>query len=218
MTKTSPPPSQPTVRQSKKTGALLLAAGFSRRFNGCKLAATLPDGQTLFSQSLASVRAAFDDVMVIGRQALLDQGVYDAAEGLDIILNPDAEQGMGSTLACGASMIPDDWQAAAICLADMPRLNQATLAQLIAAAQPDRIVIPIFENRSGHPVIFGAQFFAALQQCHGDNGARQVLQTHPDAVLRLPVNDSGILLDVDDRDALARLTVENTADRRDSDC
>ena len=72
--------------QSGKIGALLLAAGFSRRFNGCKLAATLSDGQTLFSRSLKPVRDAFDEVLVIGRAPLFEQGVYDSAEGLDIIL------------------------------------------------------------------------------------------------------------------------------------
>lgn len=213
-THTSPTSSSPlaskaeltqNTSKSGKTGALLLAAGFSRRFNGCKLAATLANGQTLFSQSLIPIRSTFDEVLIIGREALFEQGVYDSAEGLDIVLNPDAELGMGSTLACGANQIPDNWQAAAICLADMPTLSPATLRQLIAAASSERIIVPVYQNQPGHPVIFGAHFFAALQQCQGDNGARQVIKAHPDAVIRLNVNDAGILQDVDNRDALALL-------------
>lgn len=188
-----------------KTGALLLAAGFSRRFNGCKLAATLNDGETLFTHSLKSIQNIFDDILIIGREALMEQGVYDSATGLDIILNPSAEEGMGRSLACGAQMIPGDWQAAAICLADMPQLSSVTLLQLIAQAREDRIILPVHDNKPGHPVIFGAQFFAALQQCNGDSGARQVIKTHQDAVIRILVDDKGILQDIDDRDSLQRL-------------
>ena len=194
-----------TSNESGKIGALLLAAGFSRRFEGCKLAATLSDGKTLFSHSLKPVRDAFTDVFIIGREALFEQGVYDSAEGLDIILNPDAEAGMGNTLACGARMIPDDWQAVAICLADMPRLKVSTLKQLAAEAKSNRIVIPVFGDQPGHPVIFGAWFFSALQQCHGDSGARQLIKDHPDAVVRVQVNDASVLQDVDDRQTLAAL-------------
>lgn len=188
-----------------KTGALLLAAGFSRRFEGCKLAATLSDGQTLFAHSLKPVREAFDDVLVIGREALFEQGVYETAAELEIVLNPDAEDGMGSTLACGARFIPDDWKAAAICLADMPRLSASTLAHLKDEAKVDRIIIPFHDGQPGHPVIFGAQFFAALQQCQGDSGARRIINNHPDAVMRIEIDDAGVLQDVDDRQALASL-------------
>ena len=197
--------SEMCIRDSPKTGALLLAAGFSRRFNGCKLAARLNDGENLFTHSLKSVRSVFADILIIGREALLEQGVYDSANGLDIVLNPDAAQGMGSSLACGARMIPGDWQCAAICLADMPQLSPATLQQLIEQAREDRIILPVHNSKPGHPVIFGAQFFAALQQCRGDSGARQVIKTHQDAVIRIPVDDAGILQDIDDRDSLQRL-------------
>lgn len=211
MSETSPVTTKPDHDQSaalskpQSTGALLLAAGFSRRFNGCKLAATLSDGQNLFTHSLKPIRDSFADILIVGREALLEQGVYDSAEGLDIVLNPDAEAGMGSSLACGARLIPDHWRAAAICLADMPQLSPVTLLQLINLAREDRIILPIHDNKPGHPVIFGAQFFAALQHCHGDSGARQIIQTHHDAVIRIPVSDAGILQDIDDQAAFQRL-------------
>jgi molybdenum cofactor cytidylyltransferase len=65
------------------------------------------------------------------------------------------------------------------------------------------IVQPTLDDVPGHPVGFSADLFAALQALEGDEGARRVLHSHADAVLRVAVDDPGILRDLDTPDQIA---------------
>jgi molybdenum cofactor cytidylyltransferase len=84
----------------------------------------------------------------------------------------------------------------------MPWIKPVTIAAIGDHAKPDRICVPQFDRRPGHPVAFGAQFFGLLSQCTGDRGARWVIEQHTEAVDSVPVNDPGILRDVDTPEAL----------------
>ena len=68
---------------------------------------------------------------------------------------PDHEQGMGRSIAAGIGAA--DWDAAIICLGDMPRIRPALLQALAAEATPDAILIPSFEGRRGNPVLWGKE-------------------------------------------------------------
>jgi len=193
---------------SSAGGAVLLAAGFSRRFGSVKLAARLPDGDTLFARTLHNLLAAAPEVIVVGRAELAQQGVYEDVQSADprrvkLVMCSQAEEGMGRTLATGASHIPAHWPSCLICLADMPYIATETYRQILRHCAPDNIVIPSFQGRRGHPIGFGQRFFEELQNCHGDTGARNLLSSRPEAIRPLPVNDPGILQDIDQPDDLA---------------
>lgn len=186
--------------KSPVTGALLLAAGFSRRFGSVKLNARLPNGHTVLQQSFRNASQAFDEIIVVGRQDLYDLGTYEV-----LALNPDthrlifcddAESGMGHTLACGARAIPSHWQACFVCLADMPFIQPDTFRTLQQHIAEDRLVVPVWRQQQGHPSGFGRDYFPALQQCHGDTGARHLL-CNPAAVTRVETSDPGIIQDID---------------------
>jgi molybdenum cofactor cytidylyltransferase len=119
-------------------------------------------------------------------------------------------EGMGSSLARAMddlltrSPLPD---AVLVCVGDLPGLRAADVARVVEAARrdtrdggaldPDRIVVPVFEGRRGHPVCFGARHFAALAQSTGDEGARSLLEQNADRVLRIEIANEAILRDVD---------------------
>ena len=85
----------------------------------------------------------------------------------------------------------------AIFLGDMPWLSADSLGYLLAMASPNHIVVPTFQGQPGHPVIFGRKFWPDLQGLSGDVGAKPVLQAYPQAIRHLPLNDPGILRDID---------------------
>jgi len=184
-----------------KTGAIILAAGFSRRFGGVKLSAVLPDGSTVLQQSVRVISQGVSDILIVTRQELLDQGVLQDIPAPQpqqrIVLCHDAADGMGHSLAQGARQIPDDWDACLICLADMPFIRAETIRKLTAAARRDLIVCPVSAGKRGHPVCFGRQFFAELTNARGDSGGRQLMNQYAQHVTELEVNDEGILQDVD---------------------
>lgn len=190
-------------------GILLLAAGFSRRFGGIKLKALLPDGSTIFRKTLQNILQATDEILVVGRKELRDDGAYDgfpASDEQTLVLCEDAEAGMGQSLAFGIEHLPGHWQSVLVCLADMPFIKPSTLIELMQNSREDRILIPVFDQQRGHPVSFGRQFFNELAQSHGDTGGRHLIRDHAQQVVEWPTDDRGILLDIDTPETLAALT------------
>lgn len=186
---------------NKPVGALLLAAGFSNRFGDAKLLAPLNSGKTVFAQTLAQLQQGVADIRVITRPELEQELRADAPE---LIVFSDASQGMGASLAFGMSHV-GDWDACLICLADMPFIEPGTYQRIREHARPDHITIPCFEGKSGNPVCFGSDFFAELGNLSGDSGGRELIRQHTDAVHRLPVEDPGVLSDIDTPQDLIQL-------------
>ena len=183
-------------------GALVLAAGFSNRFGSLKLCASLPDGQTVFSRTLANLTAAIPDVLVITRPEVACQlDIHDA----ELLVFEDAEQGMGATLAFGIRHIlrSRSWDGCLVCLADMPYIRPGTYGQIAKRLTSHTIVMPRFRGRSGNPAGFGKAFFPELSGLTGDHGGRQVLSAHADAVIQQDLDDAAILYDIDTPEDLA---------------
>lgn len=183
-------------------GAIVLAAGFSRRFGSIKLNARLPDGRSLLEQSLLNLQdSVICDIIVVGRPELAETGTYDCLQHLhrpcQLVMTQSAELGMGHSLADAARAIPAHWKAALVCLADMPYIAQHTLDELIERSRSDRIIVPFFQGQKGHPVSFGADFFSELSDSQGDSGARHVLSRYANVIETLDVDDPGVIKDID---------------------
>jgi molybdenum cofactor cytidylyltransferase len=192
---------------SLRTGAVVLAAGFSRRFGSTKLRAPLSNGHTVFEQTLSRLAAATSNIIVVTRDGLDD--IQHSIVGLhgntvQIVVCAEASQGMGHTLACGIEQI-NDWDACLICLGDMPFIKTSTYAQLLAALTQDTIVVPTYEGKNGHPVGFGQNFFQPMRELNGDTGAKRVVEAHSEKVTYLPLEDPAILQDIDTPEDLKRL-------------
>jgi molybdenum cofactor cytidylyltransferase len=84
-----------------------------------------------------------------------------------------------------------------VVLADMPCLSVDLIETLIKHSQSDRITIPQFEGRRGHPVLFGSDFIPDLSQMSGDIGARELIKSHSNSVDLIEMRDNGCLLDLD---------------------
>ncbi|RII78479.1 nucleotidyltransferase family protein [Pseudomonas monteilii] len=183
--------------------ALVLAAGSSTRFGADKRRATLADGRSLLVHSVERARAVFDEVRVVLREGERGED-FGLPAGCRVIGSPDAASGMGHSLAVGARSLHDSQaQAVAILLGDMPWIEPATLARLVEAANASRIVLPRHAGQQGHPVIFGRDFWPALGQLHGDEGARSVVHAHRGSCVVVELEDAGVLLDVDTPQGLA---------------
>lgn len=182
--------------------ALLLAAGRGRRFGSDKRLARLPDGRGLLAASAERALQVFAEVHVLLRdeddaQAL---GLPDACR---IIRCPDADQGMGHSLAAGVRALAGcEADAIAVLLGDMPWVAADSLWQLCPQAAAERIVYPLYDGQRGHPVLFGRAFWPALQTLTGDEGARALLQVQAAACQGAALADPGVLRDVDRPQAL----------------
>ena len=186
---------------------ILLAAGRGRRYDASgrvnKLltpAARGPHaGEALAVAAARTLRNAVPRVVAVVRPAD-DAAARDLAErlaqaGCEVVINDDADSGMGSSLACGVRAAPDasGW---IIALADMPAVEPETIRAVAEAlARGACTAAPYVGDERGHPVGFSATLRAPLLALTGDAGARALLLQHPPE--RIAVNDSGVLDDVD---------------------
>ncbi|MGE3746195.1 MAG: NTP transferase domain-containing protein [Sphingomonadaceae bacterium] len=190
-------------------GAIILAAGMSRRMGSNKLLA-LYQGKPLAAHVASAVEAAgLPAIMVLGhaegemRAALADHSVrFAVAE--------DHACGMGHSIAAGIRAAPPEWQAAIICLGDMPLISPALLRRMANDASASTILIPTFDGRRGNPVLWGRNYFPLLEQLHGDSGARGLFEQFAGSLTFLPWRDDSILRDFDTPAALQRLQEEQS--------
>jgi molybdenum cofactor cytidylyltransferase len=193
-------------RMEKASGvsAVVLAAGMSRRMGTPKQLLRI-EGKTVLQRTLENVRASVADeiVLVLGFAAqAVEQAI--ATDGLKVVRNADYEQGMGTSLRTGLAAVNPAASAAIIVLADQPFVQAATLNQLVEChrARGAQIAIPVFRGFRGNPVLLDRSVFAELRELSGDVGCRAIFGNHTENIRKLPVEDPGILIDIDSREDL----------------
>jgi len=58
-------------------------------------------------------------------------------------------------------------------------------------------VAPVYENQRGHPILFDRALWPELLALPEGSAPRDVLTRHPDRLRLIPVDDDGILVDLD---------------------
>lgn len=176
--------------------AILLAAGRAQRFGADKLMHPLA-GRSMACVSAAALQQVLPDTFAVTRpdqQALIEQL---AAQGVAAITLGESNRGMGMSIAAGVTARADakGWLVA---LADMPFIQPATIARVLAALQNGSpIAAPVYRGQRGHPVGFSAAFGEALRALRSDAGARELLQRHAAEITLIACDDPGILADID---------------------
>lgn len=176
---------------------ILLAAGSSRRFGADKRRHCLPDGRPMLLHAAERLAAACPGGVVVLRPEDAQLAELLAPTGLQCIFSPRADEGMGHSLAAGVASVASagGWLVA---LGDMPFIAPASYAAVIdALGRGARIARPVYRGQFGHPVGFAAGYREALLALTGDAGGKSILRSDPAAVCDCPVDDPGVVWDVD---------------------
>ena len=179
-------------RPDPDTAGILLAAGRSQRFGGNKLV-SLYRGRPLWRWAADALEeAGFARLyIVVGAGSMID-----VPRGWAKVENPDAAQGMGTSIAAGVSAARDH-RRIVIALSDMPMMT-ATHLRRIAAGEGPTFTMQ-HDGRAGPPAGFGPESFARLETLEGERGARYL--DHPGSSTVRP-DDPRVLFDVDTREDL----------------
>jgi molybdenum cofactor cytidylyltransferase len=133
----------------------------------------------------------------------------------EILINADWEKGQLSSIQAAIRSFPNFKEGAApetdgllLCLIDHPLISNDLVNQLIEQfyAARDKIVLPKYEGRRGHPVIFPAALYGELLHAPADKGARAVVWAHAADVFEVPTNEEGCALNLNDPETLLRAT------------
>jgi molybdenum cofactor cytidylyltransferase len=203
-----------TAQNRRRVAAVVLAAGRSARMGQVKQLLPLGDG-TVLEQTLASVRSAGVDevVLVLGceAEAIRRQLPAEALDRVQVVINPEYESGMASSLRAGLAAVGPEAEAALIVLGDQPFVRAGTIRQIIeqywvsSSASGAEIVIPFYQRQRGNPVLLGRRLFPEAMALTGDTGCRAIFGRHPELIAQVEVDDPGILIDIDSREDYERL-------------
>ena len=179
--------------------AIVLAAGASTRMGRQKLLLPMGDGRPLVRLSVEQVLAAGvdDTVVVLGREA---EAVAHALAGLPVrtVVNPRYAEGQSTSLRTGLDALPAETEAAVIALGDQPLLDPTVIRRLVrtfrASSQP--IVVPVYREGRGNPVLFAATLFPELRAVTGDRGGRELIVRDPGRVAEVTL-DAAMPADID---------------------
>lgn len=163
-----------------RIGAIVLAAGASRRMGRNKMLLTI-DGESLVRRAVRRARAAglSPVIVVIGNEA---EQVRAALAGLDCtcVENPDFAGPTSSSLHLGLHQLGDDIAAAVIILADMVQVTEGMLRSMIVTARSHEapLVVSQYGDVLAPPLLFRRALFPELLAWQGEGAGKQVVQQH----------------------------------------
>ena len=182
------------------TSAILLAAGESSRMG--QLKALLPwRGQSLLKHQVSALREGGADrvVVVLGHRADDLRPLLEGKDGVSWILNPDYLQGKTTSIRAGLSAL--DCAALEVILllnVDQPR-DSADVARVLEVhrAHSYAITVPEYRGKGGHPIALSAALLPELLEVDEETqGIKAVVRRHSESVNRTPLDNPGILLDL----------------------
>lgn len=176
-----------------RVAGLVLAAGAGRRY-GMPKALVSYEGGLLVERAYRLVAASCEPVFVV-LGAAADEIISRANLGRAVVLlNPDWETGMGSSLRTGLTALVTssggllanrqeggmaDVDAVLVHLVDLPGMTAAAIRRVATYAVSDVLAVASYDGVRGHPVLLGrAHWASAAETATGDQGARAYLAAH----------------------------------------
>ncbi len=183
---------------------LIPAAGGSRRMGVPKQ--LLPWGDTtLLGHAIETARnvKGADTLVVLGARDTHIQKEIDAYL-VPTVINRQWQHGLGTSIALGIQYIVEnasETRGVLIFLADQPFVSTAYLEQLIKKFKSGKqqiITTAYSSEKMGVPALFDACYFKELSELTGDKGAKAVIDSHSEKVIKMDTE-----VDLRDIDTLA---------------
>lgn len=165
-----------------KTDLILLASGYSRRFQGNKLLYEL-DGMPLIAHTLHKLSALKPHSLIVVTQ-------YEEIEKLAndynavVVFNTQAREGQSSSIRLGIKR--SDADQAMLCVADQPYLRLETCKKLLELADGEHIICVTCQGILRNPAIFPRKYYQELLALSDEQGGKQILKKYREKVIAVP--------------------------------
>ncbi|MDO9100013.1 MAG: nucleotidyltransferase family protein [Caldisericota bacterium] len=187
------------------TTAVILAAGHADRMGANKL--VLPIGTSSVVGRVVDVALDTCDkaVVVIGlhdtvTRTAVERAVreHGAGDRVQIVQGVPYDPGMFISVQAGLRSAGDS-DVVLIFPGDIPLgCRETAIAVRDAVLQgPGGIAVPVHDDRHGHPIGISSRYLTELEQMSPHATLRQFLQAHWGDVALVPVDDVGMLMDMD---------------------
>ncbi|MCL2399458.1 MAG: nucleotidyltransferase family protein [Defluviitaleaceae bacterium] len=182
--------------------AILLAAGLSRRMDGCdKLLLPCRENSniTLLEKAIALMdrHPFYEKVLVTTGERL--KYLSALPQSIKIVVNHNPKAGQSESLRLGLSIATGEYYL--FLAADQPLLDASVLQWLLRASErnPGKIIYPTINGNRCNPTLFPATFREELLSQFGDVGGRKVLLNHPEHCIAIEAENSEIFFDIDSK-------------------
>lgn len=187
---------------------IIMASGLSKRMGQCKLLMQYKDKSLIEWVIDAVEESGLSPKMVItGNDEIKDLA---AKRNLSVVINERGEFGQSESIKLGV-LNSKDADGYAFISGDQPFISSSFLNQLIEEFenQKGKIIVPVYKDTRGTPVIFPKRFKEEFLSLQGDVGGRVLLNKYKEYIQFIEVKDEKLLKDIDTKDEYARLISEN---------
>lgn len=153
-----------------EVSAIVLASGFSNRFDGNKLKAEIGD-KKIFSYVIDLIDSIpFRDKIVVTNDCEIIE--YAQEKGINYSKNPNANIGKSQSIKIGIRNTEDDIRAYMFFMADQPFLKKESVIKLLDEFEnnSNNIIYPKFKGKKGSPVIMPSNYKEKLLDLKNDEG------------------------------------------------
>jgi molybdenum cofactor cytidylyltransferase len=157
-------------------------------------------GMTIIEKVIENVTAsAVDDTVVVVGCNKVEILAVIARYPVMHIVNDNYKDGMLSSVKCGIGTLPADFHAALVFPGDQP-MTEAPVIDLVINAYKKSgkgIVIPVHNNRRGHPILIDAKYRDEIMNLDDTEGLRALAGKHPGDLAEVESDNPLILRDID---------------------
>jgi len=182
---------------------VVLSAGGSERMGGFPKA-LLRINNRYFIEHIISEIASVQDIgkiyVVLGYKSKeIIKNTDINKNSIEVLINKHWKTGQLSSLRIAIKNTPEDTTGILFTLVDHPLVKNATYRLLVEKHQKhsDRIIIPTYRGRKGHPTVFPRRLFPTLLGEELPGGARDLIYREAKNVIFVPVEDEGTVIDID---------------------
>ena len=176
---------------------IIMASGFAKRIGCNKLMLEINFKPIIEYVIRAAVESSLDEVILVYRMDAV-RTVADSY-GIKTVMNEDAEKGQSASVKKGIMAANQITDAFLFMVGDQPFLNSKTINQILSChnKNPGQIIVPMYDNRPGNPVLFPFSFKPDLLLIEGDTGGKPVIQDYKERVTHFCISPSIIGYDID---------------------
>ena len=166
---------------------VVLAAGTSSRMGRNKLLLEVAGQSVLRRAVVTAVEAGLDPVLVVlGHESERARAEVESLR-CEVVLNPDFQEGIHSSLRTGIAAVPARCVAAVVLLADMPLVEARMIRTLVQRHEAERpaLVVSDYEGVDAPPILYDRQLFGELRVLEGEGCGKRVVKRHTAEAVRI---------------------------------
>ncbi|MHC5099582.1 nucleotidyltransferase family protein [Peptoniphilus genitalis] len=185
------------MEKAKKyeVNAIILASGFSKRFDGNKLKEEI-NGKKIYSYVIDLIECiSFKDKIVVTNDYEIIE--YAKSKGIKFSKNPNASEGKSQSIKIGIKNTVSDSEGYMFFMADQPFLKRESIIKLLDKFEnnSETIIYPKFAGRKGSPVIIPKSYKELLLELEGDEGGSKYITEKNSLGIEIESESEGIDID-----------------------